>query len=93
MMMPRGSAKTKLSKMNMAGMGTFMMRKVMKRKNVYSLEELIEQARENGVKFVACTMSMDIMGIKKEELIDGIEYGGVAAYLQRADEAGYNIFI
>jgi NADPH-dependent 2,4-dienoyl-CoA reductase/sulfur reductase-like enzyme/peroxiredoxin family protein/rhodanese-related sulfurtransferase/TusA-related sulfurtransferase len=93
MMMPRGSLHTKLSKMHMAGMGTKMMRMVMKKKNAYSLEELMEQARANGIRFVACTMSMDIMGIKKEELIDGIEYGGVAAYLQKADEAGYNLFI
>jgi NADPH-dependent 2,4-dienoyl-CoA reductase/sulfur reductase-like enzyme/peroxiredoxin family protein/rhodanese-related sulfurtransferase/TusA-related sulfurtransferase len=93
MMMPRGSTHTKLSKMNMAGMGTVMMRQVMKQKNVYSLEELMAQAKTNGIRFVACTMSMDVMGIKKEELIDGIEYGGVAAYLQKADEAGYNLFI
>lgn len=93
MMMPRGSTRTKLSKMNMAGMGTIMMRRVMKQKNVYSLEELMAQAKTNGIRFVACTMSMDVMGIKKEELIDGIEYGGVAAYLQKADEAGYNLFI
>jgi NADPH-dependent 2,4-dienoyl-CoA reductase/sulfur reductase-like enzyme/peroxiredoxin family protein/rhodanese-related sulfurtransferase/TusA-related sulfurtransferase len=92
-MMPRGSTHTKLSKMNMAGMGTAMMRMVMKQKNVYSLEDLISQARDNGVRFVACTMSMDVMGIKKEELIDGIEYGGVAAYLQKADAAGFNLFI
>jgi NADPH-dependent 2,4-dienoyl-CoA reductase/sulfur reductase-like enzyme/peroxiredoxin family protein/rhodanese-related sulfurtransferase/TusA-related sulfurtransferase len=93
LMMPRGSTRTKLSKMNMAGMGTAMMRQVMKKKQVYSLEELMAQAKANGVRFVACTMSMDIMGIKKEELIDGIEFGGVAAYLQKADEAGYNLFI
>jgi NADPH-dependent 2,4-dienoyl-CoA reductase/sulfur reductase-like enzyme/peroxiredoxin family protein/rhodanese-related sulfurtransferase/TusA-related sulfurtransferase len=93
MMMPRGSTRTILSKMHMGGMGTRMMRRVMKSKNVYSLEELMAQARANGVRFVACSMSMDIMGIKKEELIDGIEYGGVAAYLQKADEAGYNLFI
>jgi NADPH-dependent 2,4-dienoyl-CoA reductase/sulfur reductase-like enzyme/peroxiredoxin family protein/rhodanese-related sulfurtransferase/TusA-related sulfurtransferase len=93
MMMPRGSTHTKLSKMNMAGMGTLMMRQVMKQKNVYSLEELIAQARAAGVRFVACTMSMDVMGIKREELIEGIEFGGVAAYLQKADEAGYNLFI
>jgi NADPH-dependent 2,4-dienoyl-CoA reductase/sulfur reductase-like enzyme/peroxiredoxin family protein/rhodanese-related sulfurtransferase/TusA-related sulfurtransferase len=93
MMMPRGSTHTRLSKMNMAGMGTVMMRQVMKQKNVYSLEDLISQAHDNGIRFVACTMSMDVMGIKKEELIDGIEYGGVAAYLQKADAAGYNLFI
>jgi len=93
MMMPRGSTHTKLSKMNMGGMGTKMMRDIMKKKNVYSLEELISQAKASGVRFVACSMSMDVMGIKKEELIEGIEFGGVAAYLANADEAGYNLFI
>ena len=93
MMMPRGPGRTKLSKMNMGGMGAAMMRGIMKRKNVYSLEELMEQARAAGVRFVACAMSMDVMGIRKEELIDGIEYGGVATYLQKADEAGVNLFI
>jgi NADPH-dependent 2,4-dienoyl-CoA reductase/sulfur reductase-like enzyme/peroxiredoxin family protein/rhodanese-related sulfurtransferase/TusA-related sulfurtransferase len=92
-MMPRGSAHTTLSKMHMAGLGTAMMRGVMRKKKVSSLEDLIEQAREAGVRFVACTMSMDVMGIKKEELIDGIEFGGVAAYLANADKAGYNLFI
>jgi NADPH-dependent 2,4-dienoyl-CoA reductase/sulfur reductase-like enzyme/peroxiredoxin family protein/rhodanese-related sulfurtransferase/TusA-related sulfurtransferase len=93
MMMPRGAGKTSLSKMNMGGLGTILMKREMKKKNVYSLEDLIDKAREGGVKLVACTMSMDIMGIKKEELIDGIEYGGVAAYLNEADDAGFNLFI
>ncbi len=92
-MMPRGSSHTTLSKMNMGGMGTVMMRMVMKHKNVDTLETLMEQAKAGGIRFVACAMSMDVMGIKKEELIDGIEFGGVAAYLQKADEAGYNLFI
>jgi peroxiredoxin family protein len=65
----------------------------MGRKKVYSLDELMEQARANGVRFVACAMSMDIMGIKKEELIDGIEFGGVSYYLNEADKAGYNLFV
>ncbi|NLE02211.1 MAG: FAD-dependent oxidoreductase, partial [Fibrobacter sp.] len=93
MMMPRGAKKVKLSKMNMAGMGTMMMQQVMKKKNVFSLEELIEVAQANKIRFVACSMSMDIMGIKKEELIDGVEIGGVASYLEKADGAGYNLFI
>ncbi len=92
-MMPRGSEKLKLSKMNMGGMGTTMMHRVMKQKNVNSLEELIASAQEQGVRFVACTMSMDIMGIKKEELIDGIDYAGVAAYLGATDESNHNLFI
>lgn len=93
MMMPKGPNKTVLSKMHMGGMGTAMMQHVMKKKKVFSLTELMQQAQANGVKFVACTMTMDIMGIKKEELIDGVEFGGVAYYLQQADKAGYNLFI
>ncbi|MFA6611097.1 MAG: CoA-disulfide reductase [Bacilli bacterium] len=93
MMMPRGVNKAKLSKMNMAGLGTKMIKSVMKKKNVSSLEELMQQAMANGVKLIACTMSMDIMGIKREELIDGIEYAGVATYLGDAEEANVNLFI
>lgn len=92
-MMPKGPKKLKISKMNMAGMGTTMMRKVMKDKNVNSLEELMQQAMKSGVKIVACTMSMDVMGLKKEELIDGIEYAGVASYLGDAENANVNLFI
>ncbi len=92
-MMPRGTSKLALSKMNMGGMGTAMMKKVMNDKNVDSLEALMKQAMFNGVKLVACTMSMDIMGITKEELIDGIEYAGVAAYLGDAEESNVNLFI
>ncbi|MCT4688971.1 DsrE/DsrF/DrsH-like family protein [Vallitalea sp.] len=92
-MMPKGTKKLKLSKMNMAGMGSAMMKKVMRDKNVNSLEELIKSALDNGVKIVACTMSMDVMGIKKEELIDGIELGGVASYLGDTDDANHNLFI
>lgn len=93
MMMPRGQGKLTLSKMNMGGMGTAMMKKVMKDKNVDSLQDLIKQAMFNGVKIVACTMSMDIMGITKEEIIDGVEYAGVAAYLGDAEESNVNLFI
>lgn len=92
-MMPRGSKKLKLSKMNMAGMGTAMMKKVMNDKNVDSLEALMQHAIENGIKLVACTMSMDIMGITKEELIDGVELAGVASYLGDAEESNVNLFI
>ncbi|MEN8126198.1 MAG: FAD-dependent oxidoreductase [Planctomycetota bacterium] len=92
-MMPRGATKTKLSKMNMAGMGTWMMQGIMKKKNVLSLAELIETAKKNGVRLVGCTMTMDLMGIKKEELIDGVEEGGVAMYLDKAEDAGVNLFI
>ncbi len=92
-MMPKGVNKLQLSKMNMGGMGTAMMKKVMKDKNVNSLEDLIASAMKNGVKIVACTMSMDVMGIKEEELIDGIELGGVAAYLGETDTANHNLFV
>ena len=92
-MMPRGSKRLGLSRMNMAGMGSVMIRNVMSKKNIASLEELIEQAKDNGVRLVACTMSMDVMGIKKEELIDGIKFGGVASYLAEAEESDVNLFI
>ncbi len=92
-MLPRGSKKLGLSRMNMAGMGTKMMKMIMNDKNVDSLEELMQKAMKNGVKIVACTMSMDVMGIRREELIDGVELGGVGAYLGDAEEANVNLFI
>lgn len=92
-MLPRGSKKLKLSRMNMGGMGTAMMKKIMNDKNVDSLEALIEKAMKSGVKIVACTMSMDVMGIKEEELIPGVELGGVGAYLGDAEESNVNLFI
>jgi peroxiredoxin family protein len=79
--------------MNFAGAGAPMMRKATKDAGGMSLEELFESAREQDVKFVACTLSMDILGFKPEELIDGIEFEGVAAYLAKADEANVNLFI
>ncbi len=92
-MLPRGSKKLKLSRMNMGGMGTAMMKKIMGDKNVDSPEELIRKAMKAGVKIVACTMSMDVMGIKPEELIEGVELGGVGAYLGDAEESNVNLFI
>lgn len=92
-MMPRGAGSLGLSKMNFGGMGAFMMKAIMKKKNVSSMQELIETARSLGVKLIACTMSMDVMGIKEEELIDGVEFAGVATYLVEADEANVNLFI
>jgi NADPH-dependent 2,4-dienoyl-CoA reductase/sulfur reductase-like enzyme/peroxiredoxin family protein/rhodanese-related sulfurtransferase/TusA-related sulfurtransferase len=92
-MMPRGADKTTLSKMNMAGMGTAMIKGIMKKKNVLSLPELIAAAKKSGVRLVACTMTMDLMGIKREELIDGVEEGGVAMYLDKAGSANVNLFI
>lgn len=93
MMMPKGIKKLKLSKLHMGGMGTAMMKKVMKDKNVNSLEELMKTAMANGVRLIACTMSMDVMGITKEELIDGIEFAGVASYLSDAEESNVNLFV
>ncbi|MGX1983717.1 CoA-disulfide reductase [Thermolongibacillus altinsuensis] len=93
MMMPKGVNDLPLSKMNMAGIGPKMIQYVMEKKNVDNLETLMKNAMAAGVKLVACSMSMDIMGIKKEELIDGIEIGGVATYLGDAEEAGLNLFI
>lgn len=93
MMMPRGSKKLKLSNMHMMGMGSKLIRGVMKNKNISSLEELIEQAIKNGVEVVACSMSMDVMGIKKEELIDGVKEGGVGYYLGEAEDSNVNLFI
>ncbi|HBG13458.1 MAG TPA: pyridine nucleotide-disulfide oxidoreductase, partial [Clostridium sp.] len=83
----------KLSNMHMGGMGTAMMKKIMNDKNVDSLETLIQKAMKSGVKIVACTMSMDVMGIQAEELIDGVELGGVGAYLGDAEESNVNLFI
>ena len=93
MMMPQGASKLRLSKMNMGGLGTAMMKGVMQQKNVSSLETLIDKAKASGIKLVACTMSMDIMGIKKEELIDGVELGGVAMYLDHAESGNVNLFV
>ncbi|MHC6178875.1 CoA-disulfide reductase [Clostridium sp. JNZ X4-2] len=92
-MMPRGSRKLKLSKMNMMGIGAKMIRKVMKNKNVTSLEDLIKSALDNGIEIVACQMSMDVMGLKKEELIDGVKIGGVGYYLGQAEDSNVNLFI
>jgi peroxiredoxin family protein len=92
-MMPRGPGKLKLSKMNMGGLGTVLMKKEMAKKNVYNLPKLIQSAQEQGVKFIACTMSMDVMGIRKEELIPGIGYGGVGTYIDSADRSRISLFI
>jgi len=79
--------------MNMGGMGALLIRYLMKKKNVASLEELIAQAIQNGVLLVACNMSMDIMGIKKEELIDGVTIGGVATFLAAGEDSNMSLFI
>ena len=92
-MMPRGSKALKLSNMNMLGMGTQMMRMVMKNKNVSSLEELIQSAMNAGIEIVACQMSLDVMGLRQEELLDGVKVGGVGYYLSEAEDSNVNLFI
>ncbi|NMC73520.1 MAG: FAD-dependent oxidoreductase [Geobacteraceae bacterium] len=92
-MMPRGSSKLALSRMSMGGMGGKMIRGIMKRKNVASLEEMMASAIRGGAHLVACQMSMDLMGIRREELIDGIQVGGVASYLEASEKADNNLFI
>lgn len=92
-MMPRGPQKLKLSNMNMAGIGPAMIKRLMMKKNVDSLESLMVQAQKNGVELVACQMSLDLLGLKAEELIDGVNLGGVGYYLGEAEEAAVNLFI
>ncbi len=92
-MLPEGPEGAKLSKMNILGAGTAMMKSVMKKKKIPGLEDLINMALSLDVKIVACTTSMEMMGIKQEELIENIEIGGVATYLGSARESGVNLFI
>ncbi|MBR2326307.1 MAG: DsrE/DsrF/DrsH-like family protein, partial [Alistipes sp.] len=92
-MLPSHSKQLSLSKFNMFGLGRIMMRYLMKLRGVESLESLRQQALDNGVEFIACQMSMDVMGIKREELIDEVSVGGVATYMERAEKAGVNLFI
>lgn len=92
-MLPGNTDKLRLSQMNMMGMGPAMIKKIMKKHNVDDLEILIENAINMGVKVVACSMSMELMGIKQEEFIKGVEIGGVASYLGAAEDSGLNLFI
>ena len=92
-MMPRGTKKLGLSRMNMGGLGAKMIRGIMQEKGVSSLEELIDSARAHGVRLVACQMSMDIMGIRKEELIEGVELGGVSTFLGAGEQSDMSLFI
>ncbi len=92
-MLPRGTQRAKLSQMHMAGMGTAMIKGIMKKKNVDSLPQMIKTAMDNGVRIQACQMSMDLLGIKREELIDGIEVVGVATMLAASDDSNGVIFI
>lgn len=92
-MLPSHSEKLTLSKLNMGGAGSWMMRLIMKRKRIDSLESLMQQAIENNIEMIACTMSMDVMGVAREELLDNVTLGGVATYLERAEDANVNLFI
>ena len=92
-MVPSSSLKLHLSKMNMFGIGNRMMRRIMKRKGIDSLETLRRQAIDNGVEFIACQMSMEVMGVQREELLDNVTVGGVATYMERAGKANVNLFI
>jgi len=92
-LLPKGSSSLKLSKMNMFGLGGSIMRMVMRKKRIDSLESLIEQAKENGIEFIACKMSMDVMGIQEQELMEGVNFAGVATYLERSEEANMSLFI
>lgn len=94
-MLPKGTGGAKLSKMNMAGMGTAMMKSLMKKKNVASLEEMVQMAGELGVKIFVCEMSMDLMGFKREEMIDypGLTFCGVAKFLEEAMNSKIQLFL
>src|SRR5699024_12783015 len=93
LMLPKTPLRMQLSKMNMFGLGNIMMRYVMKKKNVDSIPSLINQAIEQDIKLIACTMSMDVMGITKEELRDEVEFGGVGTYIGETEQASHNLFI
>ncbi len=92
-MLPKGTKEFGLSRMNMCGLGANMMRKIMKQKGIKSLEELIKDAVSHGVKLIACKMTMDIMGIKEDELIDGVEFGGVSSFMGAAEKSDMSLFI
>ncbi|WLR52881.1 DsrE/DsrF/DrsH-like family protein [Bacillus tianshenii] len=92
-MMPRGADKMGLSKMNYAGMGPKMIKHIMKKHNSMPLPDLIDMAKEQDIKLVACQMTVDLLGLQQEEMMDGIEYAGVAAYLGDASDGNVNLFI
>jgi len=92
-MRPKGVMKLPTSKMNFGGIGPKLFRYMMGKKNVEPLASLVEMAMEFGLRIVACQMSMDVMGIKKEDLLDGIEVGGVAAFLESSYKSNTTLFI
>ncbi|MBD1222487.1 DsrE/DsrF/DrsH-like family protein [Virgibacillus halodenitrificans] len=91
--MPRGADKMGLSNMNYLGMGPKMIKKVIKKHNAMPLPDLIDLAKELDVKLIACTMTMDLLGIEQKEMMDGVDYGGVAAYIGDAEGGNINLFI
>jgi peroxiredoxin family protein len=93
LMMPKGPNALKLSQMHFLGAGTALMKWVMRSKQAPNLPDLIAQARAAGVRIIACTMSMEVMGLKREELLDGIELGGVATFLGEADQSSATLFV
>ncbi|MEH7453349.1 DsrE/DsrF/DrsH-like family protein [Gottfriedia acidiceleris] len=92
-MMPRGADKMGLSKMNFAGFGPKMIKDIIKKHNALPLPQLIEMAQEQDINLVACTMTMDLLGLQTEELLENIQYAGVAAYIGEAEEGQVNLFI
>jgi peroxiredoxin family protein len=92
-MIPRGASRLKLSRMNLGGIGTLVMKRLMRAKGVCSLEELLQQARSLGIDFIACQMSMGVMGLTREELMEGVRVAGVATYLERTSKTQINLFI
>lgn len=92
-MMPRGAERLGLSKMNFAGLGPVMVKKVMRNANISSLGELISIAQEQEITMVACSTSMEVLGLSKEDLIDGVEIAGVASYFEYADDANVNLLV
>jgi peroxiredoxin family protein len=94
-MLPKGTGGVKLSKMNMGGMGTAMMKSLMKKKNVASLEEMLALAEELGVRIYVCEMSMDLMGFSRDEFVDykDLGFAGVATFLAEAQNSKMQLFI
>ena len=92
-MLPSGPQQTGISKMNMFGMGPVFLKTIMKKNNVASLPELIELSREMDVRLIGCQMSMGVMGISRDEIIDGVEFGGVGMYLGHATDSRATLFI
>ncbi|MCB5237889.1 DsrE/DsrF/DrsH-like family protein [Niallia circulans] len=92
-LMPRGTDRMRLSKMNFAGFGPRIIKHIIKKHQVMTLPQLITMAQEQNVNLVACTMTMDLLGLKEKELLNGINYAGVAAYLAEAEDGHVNLFI